>query len=297
MRDFDNPDGMDGLSMYWQLQVAASNVLVRRSVAIARELHAAGASFVIENPPTRSDEASQLYRYVWRSHASLWMHSEVLPLVAERWTRTVTFPQCALGGVFQKWTTLLYTCDLEPFLRPLGELTCTHERHAEQAAGLDEEGKWRSASAAAYPPQMNAMLVDACVRASGPARLYVGSKRPHAATGAEAEAWLPEAKVARKAGLRRLEPELKSVLRAEPLPAANVPPLTSWSEGPESPAELPAPLRTEQLIPAAMQRRLHSFRIQVAQCFAAARAGRWKWARDHRPQPLHASEQECLLPA
>jgi hypothetical protein len=46
-----------------------------------------------------------------------------------------------------------------------------------------------------------------------------------------------------------------------------------------------------------MQRRLHDFRIKVAACFAAARSGRWKWARDHRPTPLHATEEECLLPA
>ena len=122
--------------MLWHMRVAASNILVERAVAIARELRAVGASFIIENPPTRSDKASDLFRECWSSHASLWMHSEMKPLCEERWTREVTFPQCALGNEqFQKMTTLLYSCELEPSLRPLGELRCTHAVHASQAAG------------------------------------------------------------------------------------------------------------------------------------------------------------------
>jgi len=43
-----------------------------------------------------------------------------------------------------------------------------------------------------------------------------------------------------------------------------------------------------------MQDRLREFRIAVRACFEAALRGRWRWARDHRPKPLHASEEECL---
>ena len=297
VRDVEHPDGMDGLSLFWQLRVAASNLLVERSVAIARAIQAANGVFVIENPATRSDSKLHLYRWRWRSHASLWMHSAVRPLVKERWTRFVTFPQCALGGAFQKWTSLLYSEALHPMLASLGTLTCTHAAHAKSAAGRDPDGKWRSAEAAAYPAEMNAMLVHACVRAAAPPHIFVGSKRPHATTLAEADGHRPEQRAAKRVSLRRLDPEVVDVLRAEPLPAANVPPTTAWHDGPAMPSELPAPLRTDQLISLSMQQRLLEFRAQVATCFAAARAGRWKWARDHRPRPLHASEEECLLPA
>ena len=92
VRSWWEPDGMEDISMLWHMRVAASNILVERSVAIARELRAVGASFIIENPPTRSDKASDLYRECWSSHASLWMHSAVKPLCEERWTREVTLP-------------------------------------------------------------------------------------------------------------------------------------------------------------------------------------------------------------
>ena len=57
----------------------------------------------------------------------------LVELAGERWTRSVDFPQCMLGGEYQKWTTLLYSVDLEPRLAPLGELRCTHSVHAKQA--------------------------------------------------------------------------------------------------------------------------------------------------------------------
>ena len=92
----------------------------------------------------------------------------------------MTFPQCALGGVFQKWTTLLYSVGLEPSLRSLGELRCDHERHpGKQASGL-EDGKWKYAEAAAYPAGMNAHLAHAFARLLQRPGLVVGSKRPHA---------------------------------------------------------------------------------------------------------------------
>ena len=37
--------------------------------------------------------------------------------------------------------------------------------------------------------------------------------------------------------------------------------------------------------------------VPLGQLFEAAGRGRWKWARDHRPKPLHATEEQALLPA
>ena len=297
VRDYEHPEGMPGLPAWAQRQVEVSNLLVERSVAIARAMRAVGGSFIIENPATRSDSSSHLFRWAWRSHASLWMHALMKRLKAESWTRHVTFPQCELGGVFQKYTTLLYTCDLHPALRHLGELRCSHARHAAQAAGLDEDGKWRSAAAAAYPAAMNALLADACVQASKAARLFVGSAKPHAASQEEADMARPSVGEVTAASLRRLDPEEESVLRVEALPAANVAPVTTWDDGPALPSSLPEPLRTVELFPSEILTRLEGFRVAVSACFSAARRGRWKWARDHRPPPLHATEEECLTPA
>ena len=54
---------------------------------------------------------------------------------------------------------------------------------------------------------------------------------------------------------------------------------------------------TDPMLRSWMQARLYRFRIQVGASLHAARRGRWKWARDHRPEPLSATEEECLLPA
>ena len=297
LRDISRPGlGRKGLSLSDQRVLDFSNILVERSVLIARAIRAAGGSFIIENPATRSDPKSDLYRWMWRSHASLWLHPAVAALAAETSSRMATFPQCALGGQYQKWTSLLYSVELESSLSQLRRLTCTHVRHAKQAAGQDPDGKWRSSDAAAYPAAMNALLGDACMSALRSHRLHVGSARPHAADGAEHMVRAGASKAA-SGSIRRLEPEVADVLRVEPFAEANAPPTTEWADAPQASPDPPGPFSTNSLMSADMQARLHSFRIQVGACLDAAKRGRWRWARDHRPQPLFASEEECLLPA
>lgn len=295
MRFREDPEGNDSVltADQWE-QLRVSNLLVARSVEIARAVKASGGQFIIENPITRSDPATDRYRWRWRSHASLWMHPLVEQLASERWARYAHFPQCALGGEYQKWTTLLYSVDLEPFLSVLGELTCTHTKHAKQARGRDVDGKWRSAAAAAYPAAMNAHLADACVRTMRRFGLHVGSAKPHADSAAAAAARPSERAAPTSSSLRRLEPEVREQLATEAFPPANVPPLTDWADAPSESADAPKPRCTDDLIPREMQRRLITFRTAVGACFESSRRGRWKWARDHRPQPLHATEAECL---
>ena len=296
LRDINRPGrGRTNLNLSDQRTLDLANILVERSVLIARAVRAAGGTFLIENPPTRSDPASELYRWMWRSHASLWMHPSVAALVAESSSRMATFPQCALGGEFQKWTSLLYSVELEPSLAHLRKLTCVHARHAKQATGQDPDGKWRSAGAAAYPAAMNALLGDACRSTLRSRRLHVGSSRPHAADGAE-HVVLAGASKASSGSLRRLEPEVEEVLRTERFAEANAPPTTEWADAPQVASDPPGPFSTNNLMSSDMQARLHRFRIQVGACLHAARRGRWKWARDHRPEPLFATEEECLLP-
>lgn len=75
--------------------------------------------------------------------------------------REVTFPQCALGGKFQKMTTLWYSPVLRKTLDNLHMCVCKHDRHAEVARGQNQDRRWKSAEAAAYPAQMNQLLATA----------------------------------------------------------------------------------------------------------------------------------------
>jgi hypothetical protein len=298
LRHIDHADGMPGLSAADRRIIEDSDLLVERSVAVARLIRSQGGSFVIENPVTRSDKSSHLFRSVWRSHMSLWMHKLMRQLRDERWTREVSFPQCALGGTFQKWTTLLYTECLHSVLSKLGDFGCNHSTHQDVAVGIGEDGKWRSASSAAYPMAMNAILLEAFRAARAASRLYIGSAKPHAVSSSDATGAQPAPKAApSRSSLRRLEPEVESVLRDEQMPIANAAPETLWADAPARAANPPGPLRTDEVFPSVMLSRLHSFRVAIGACFEAAGRGRWKWARDHRPPPLHATEDECLLPA
>ena len=258
---------------------------------------------------------------------------------AKDWNaQSVDLTQCAFGGEFQKLTTIMYTYDLSLPLSSLATAVCTHgsSAHTSVAHGLDKDGGYVTAQAAAYPPAFNLALARAiafpsapCVadRVSvnmmschdvdyaivpqvvpsmvtpsvsdpfiGPLGLRAGAARPHAALGDLGPS--REARATPSANPRRLEPELSSVLRVEGLPRVNVPPVTSWALAPTSLSHpLPNPLTTHQLIPLPMQSQLREFRISVRACFEAARRGRWRWARDHRPKPLHATLDQCLMPA
>ena len=80
MRDKERPEGIDGLAPGYAAQLEISNTLVKRTVQIARAVRAVGGSVIIENPVTRSDSSSPLYRWIRRSHASLWMHELMVEL-------------------------------------------------------------------------------------------------------------------------------------------------------------------------------------------------------------------------
>ena len=92
-------------------ELAVANLLVRRTVLIAQALADAGATFIIENPPDRGD--GPLYQAKFASHAPLWLVPEMVELVQRTGARMITFPQCALGSKYQKWTSLLVSPELE----------------------------------------------------------------------------------------------------------------------------------------------------------------------------------------
>ena len=117
-------------------------------------------------------------------------------------------------------------------LSKLGDLGCIHSSHQDVAVGIGEDGEWRSASAAAYPMAMNAILLEAFRAARAASRLYVGSAKPHAVAESDAADAQPASKAPpSRSSLRRLEPEVESVLRDEPLPVANAAPGNTLGRG------------------------------------------------------------------
>ena len=152
-----------------------ANELAWRACAIAAAVQQAGGVYIIENPIDRSDaeQSRRLKLGLWPEHASLWQLDEVIELMAVTGGLLVHFPQCALGGLAQKWTTLLYSPALTGLAR-LGELRCVHSRgeHQKSGGGRDADGAWATAKLAAYPTDMNdtiASAIDEAVPARGAA--------------------------------------------------------------------------------------------------------------------------------
>ena len=274
-----------------------SDELVALSVAVAEAATTRGIPWVIENPPHRGLGSSR-FKDKFLGHYSLFQVPIVADLAEKDTSALVRFDQCAFGGDYQKWTQLLYSHLLKEQLDHWTTYQCSHgfNSHPEVAIGD------KSAASAAYPEAMNWVLARALLRTlAHPAtfttapRMRAGSAKPHA-TDPIALAAIESAKSAGTASMRRLIPEDHQVLLSEPFPQVNLPVVADWEEAPTESRERPEPRSTDQLIPRSMQEDLLQHGKAVHACYDAAARGRWKWARDHRPAPLVASEEQCLCP-
>ena len=313
--------GLPNLSRTQRLELFDADELGRRSFALALIIEGLKRAVLAEAPVDRGDQTAPWFQPKFESHVALFAAEYVIEFKKRVETKLINFCQCECGSEFQKRTSILASARIKHLLVELERAQCSHRSHSRQAIGFDEVGDAISALASAYPAGMNAMLVGITVvwleelatregwAATLPSRpivsdaqplagLHSGSSKPHAAAAeAAAHVCTPGTKIS-FASLRRLEPERPEVLRLELLPDVNVMPETEPLEPPSEPRTPPAPLTTNQLIPQRMQQKLHEHRIAVAACFDRAKRGTgWKWARDHRPEPLIASEHEALHPA
>ena len=133
-----------------------ANQLVARTAALIDLIAEGGGSFVIESPSDRGLESNPItYDRKFAEHAPIWLMPEILNLTYKYDAKSVTFAACRLGSRHQKYTTLLFSPDLEPNLGYLSELVCNHTRgEHERISGKNEAGKWISHQAAAYPPEL-----------------------------------------------------------------------------------------------------------------------------------------------
>ena len=164
LRSRERPGGVLGLPARERAYLRKHNALVDFSAELAMAAFMAGATFVIENPPDRGAPLSPLFRWTARQHAPLWL----MPCMRQLATATkpvwLTFPQCAMGGDFQKWTVLMAAGPRAEQLQALGRLTCTHEKHKRVAQGRDSNGESNAAASGAYPLGMAAFVMYALVR-------------------------------------------------------------------------------------------------------------------------------------
>ena len=297
LRSRQEPHGVTGISFAGQRAVMMSDLLVDftcRAIVAAR---ASAALWVVENPPSRGTGSTR-FQARFRDHVSLFQMKAVRTLIEMGGTGSVQFDQCAWGGAYQKFTELLFDERLNESLGQWRVFTCTHCYQGHEAVAIGEMSK----ASAAYPEAMSWAIAQALLKPSEVSRgqgIYSaplfrsGSAKPHGPE-AVAQAAFEQARAAGSASIRRLEPEEESVLISEPLPEVNVPVKSKWEEAPLRVRDAPSPRTTNELIPTRMQQRLHAHRIATSACYEAASRGRWRWARDHRPQPLVANEDECL---
>ena len=139
------------------MKLKVANELVHRMCMLLTAAYEAGTEFAIENPADRGDPAHPEL-FIHPEHAPLWIMPEMLALQKLASCRRSTFPMCAFGAPFLKYTSILYTPGLAHDMQDLDLLKCVHDDHPERAGGERTGDAWNSARAAAYPADLNHFL-------------------------------------------------------------------------------------------------------------------------------------------
>ena len=174
-----------GLVAWEEWMLDEADLLVERTARLAEAVWRTGGDFVVENPIDRGEpQLASLGVYSEPDHHPLWLEQAMLTLERRTGARPIHFPQCALGGAFQKWTTLLCSPDAAARLEPsLGGLQCMHKSHEVVAAGYDALGRPTGPRAAAYPAGMHDVLAAALAGGGGTPRGEVAAEATGAVEG------------------------------------------------------------------------------------------------------------------
>ena len=176
VRDRTHVRGLPGLSPKQRREAAAANEIVARTVAILVLAARAGSEYVLENPSDHGNLADS-HLFLHERHAPVWLMSEVKALEKVTAAATCSFPMCAFGAEWQKYTTLMYSAGFKPWLDALANFRCDHSTH-ERLGGVRTAKGWRSADGAAYPAALNYYLAVAIARLGS--ELVDGKPRPQA---------------------------------------------------------------------------------------------------------------------
>ena len=195
LRSTASPEGVVPLPPGWESYVAKHNRLTRFTMQLFAAAATAGIPVAMENPAPRDDETSPAYWPAFADRGSIWHVQCVREALAAARARTFLFSQCAFGADTQKYTVLAAAGDMADALEGLQHNRCTHAggRHRDVARGRDEQGRSRSARAAAYPPAMNRYLVGAIERAAAARQRRIEAALEEAGGSGEQEGAAPAA--------------------------------------------------------------------------------------------------------
>ena len=159
VRDRNHIGGLPDVPKKHRRELREANELVTRTLAICLAAFDAGGEFILENPADRGDSTSSIF--MDEQHGPLWCVPAVIALAKVTSAESITFPQCALGAQYQKYTTLLCTPAFAAQLRSLSKLRCDHASHS-QVGGRRNGNEWSSTRSAAYPSDLNLLLAQCC---------------------------------------------------------------------------------------------------------------------------------------
>lgn len=124
----------------WRAYVRKHNELVALSAELAAMACAAGATYVIENPVDHGWVGSPHFSWKGRGHVPQRLMPQIRQLRRDTNPVWSSFAQCASGGEFQKWTTLMAGGPRAARLRAINDMRCEHASHARVARGGDLSG-------------------------------------------------------------------------------------------------------------------------------------------------------------
>ena len=164
VRDRDHPMGRTTLGNHTN-EVRVSNILVERTCELLQTAYFAGTEFFLENPADRgSTDPQDKHLFIDSRHAPMWLMPGVRRLQEVTDAELITFSQCLLGSIYQKYTSVLCSPEMAYQLRHWNALRCPHARHPRQAGGeRGPDGKYLSHTSAAYPTEMNRQIAKAIV--------------------------------------------------------------------------------------------------------------------------------------
>ena len=134
LRSRRSPQGLDPPPHGHARELEQANLITDRLCALLEAAAAASAEFIVENPTDRGDPCS-LHTFLFADHAPLWLHPSIVELRRSTGAKLCTFAQCEFGAPYQKYTSLLYTPALSPYLDAWSHKRCSHANHAELAGG------------------------------------------------------------------------------------------------------------------------------------------------------------------
>lgn len=158
IRSRSSPEGVQPLPRRWRAYVRKHNEFVRLTAELAAAAHTAGTTYIIENPVDRGYVGSPHFGWKARGHVPLWLMPEIRQLSRSTRPKWLSFAQCAFGGDFQKWTTLMASGPRAHKLSGIGDLGCSHASHTRVAKGRDLSGNSEAEAAGEYPPLMCAAV-------------------------------------------------------------------------------------------------------------------------------------------